>query len=215
MRSIHIVLCSLVLLGCEGSVETTTQSETDASSDTNTAEVYETSTPDVNMIDAGIYNPCLTQSQKPTKYPRLVENDCVSSNGTTAFEYYTDTLLNIGCLFRLADDNNIRCLPMAWQSPVSYIDYECSQPGALMLGMPDEPYFGILSSVEEDAGEENGADAGTWMTIYQLGKPLTNRNVFIREFDANNWACKGYEILPQMTVYSLSNKVDPTIFVLQ
>jgi hypothetical protein len=88
----------------------------------------------------------------------------LASDGPTITVGLTDTTLNFDCLWQVATDGKIRCLPGAYQGAIAYADSQCSQTVLVTTASRCNP----------------AADAGAYGTLFNFNTCPASRSVWRR-----------------------------------
>jgi hypothetical protein len=197
-------LILLVLLGCGSNDPNVFDPQDSAVAGIPTDAGKDTTT----MPDGG-YNACVEMTSTPTSYPRLLERDCVDSDGQAFMKDFWDIQLQLGCRWK-PSMNGIRCLPENEISSLLYGDDLCSQsiaPVEVSNNLPVEPFVGL-----------DHYDGGTMDYIDMFGviDPWTGKTMYHQEEWGGEWNCSPLQFgFPGTRMYYVGVNVDPTIFVLQ
>ena len=156
----------------------------------------------------GGYVACVEMTTKSTSYARLLEQDCVDSDGKLFLKDFWDLGLGIGCRWK-PSASGIRCLPENEISSPLYADDICSQsiaPIEVSNQKPIEPYIGL------DYYDGGSVD---YIGMFKAGD-LYDGGMYHNEEWGGSWNCVPiYLHFPETRMFYVGDGVDPSIFVLQ
>lgn len=169
-----------------------------------------------DLIDASddqseldVYRYCASYLVHSTNYIRLLEVDCVDSNGISNFDHFYDIQLAVDCHWKLAQDDIQRCLPDNETTDFLFADEGCLQAISLVKmidGSPEMPYVGL------DAYK---TDAAITDTVYLITNQWDASYFFYRTIsDDGGISCDITDhLFPGFDFYFVGDEVSPDTFV--